>query len=76
MSFDSAGPREPADHFAPLIPAALSTRDAAKYCGISQSTLKRASIPRVKCGARNSKVVYMIKDLNAWLTSNRLNGGI
>jgi hypothetical protein len=61
-------------------PRAVSEEDAARYLGISQSSLRKgrmagrrhaqmSSPPFVKMGRR---VVYLIDDLDSWITKNRI----
>lgn len=62
-----------------IAPRAVSEGDAARYLGISQSSLRKGrmagrrsaqmpSPPFVKMGRR---VVYLIEDLDRWLESQR-----
>jgi len=64
----------------PIALRAVSEGDAARYLGISQSSLRKgrmagrrtaqmSSPPFVKMGRR---VVYLIEDLDAWISTNRI----
>ncbi len=63
-----------------IAPRAVSEEDAARYLGISQSSLRKgrmagrrraqmSSPPFVKMGRR---VVYLIDDLDSWIVKNRI----
>ena len=52
-------------------PAGLNVQEAARYVGVSATTLARSDCPRVRIGRR---VVYRVVDLDAYL-ANRLTHG-
>lgn len=49
---------------APLAPALLTPKDAAKYLSIGERTLRRLAIRRVKIGA---SVRYAVSDLDLFI---------
>ena len=62
----------------PHQPAALSPADASRYCGqVTPKTLANwRSLGVGPVYARvGGRVVYLISDLDAWLSANRVVGG-